>query len=156
MRTILAWMFALVVAFWGAPASATPNFPDELQSTWGLSALPDSPSPTCLLCHNNPAGGLGTATTAFGTYLRSRGAKAYDTSSLDNALAADRGEMHDSDGNGVTDYDDMVLGHDPNGSAEEDVEHPRYGCSAARGSGDVAAWFGVACVLVALRRARLR
>ena len=142
-------------------AAATPNFPDELSAQWGLSSLPTSPS--CLLCHTNPAGGLGTVTTPFGSFLRSRGLRAYDVASLRTALEADRGERHDSDGNGLPDYDDLQKGDDPNGAAGDgDVERPRYGCAvnAPRAGAPDLGGGGLLCALVVLgalrRRVRLR
>lgn len=95
-------------------AGATPNFPDALRSTWDLPALPVSPP--CLLRHSNAAGGTGTAVTPFGSFLRSRGLRAYDLASLRNALEADRGEKHDADSNGLSDDDDLRAGEDPNGA----------------------------------------
>lgn len=125
---------ALALAILGIvrEAGATPNFPDELESHYGLTSLPGSPP--CLLCHSGPAGGKGTATTPFGAYLRSRGAQSYDAASLRAALDADRGENHDSDGNGLSDYEDLRDGRNPNGSADV-PEQPRYGCVQAPASG---------------------
>lgn len=121
-------LVALVVALEGE-AQATPNFPSELESHYELTNLPGSPP--CLLCHSNAAGGKGTVTTPFGTYLLSRGARAYDAASLRRALDADRGERHDSDGDGTPDYDDLRAGRDPNGSGADDRAAPLYGCSQA-------------------------
>jgi len=129
MKRAVCLTVGLLVLLGGArSARATPNFPDELSTQWGVSSLPTSPA--CLLCHTNPAGGLGTVTTPFGSFLRSRGLRAYDVASLRTALEADRAERHDSDGNGLPDYDDLQKGDDPNGAAGDgDVERPRYGCA---------------------------
>jgi hypothetical protein len=132
-------------------ANATPEFPPFIQQYWQLSFTPD-----CTLCHTTPSGGLGTANTPFATYLRSRGLVAYDVTSLQNALDADRGERHISDGSGLDDYDALRSGHDPN--LDEGVtssETPGYGFSCAtspgRGGG-MGAWGCLLAALVWLRR----
>ena len=145
----------LAVLLAAPDAGATPNFPDALRSTWDLPALPVSPP--CLLCHSNAAGGTGTAVTPFGSFLRSRGLRAYDLASLRNALEADRGEKHDSDGNGLSDYDDLRAGEDPNGAASAGDGAPRYGCThAAGGASAPTGPFGLALVAFAwlVRRRR--
>jgi hypothetical protein len=124
---------ALFVAISGAAlatapkASATPNFPDALRSYWMTPPLPASPP--CLLCHTSSAGGLGTATAPFGSYLRSRGLRSYDVTSLHGALDADRAEGHDSNHDGVSDYDELQAGRDPSAAADGSAPRtPAYGC----------------------------
>jgi hypothetical protein len=144
---LLALSGALVAV---APsASATPNFPDELRSYWTLPPLPASPP--CLLCHTSPAGGLGTANVPFGAYLRSRGLRSYDTASLRGALDADRGERHDSNHDGVPDYDELQAGKDPSASSDGSAapRTPEYGCGQLAPGSPASPW-GVVVVLSAL------
>jgi hypothetical protein len=115
--------------------------------------------PGCLLCHTNPSGGLGTANTAFATYLRSRGLRAGDEASLRGALGAMVGEKHDTDGDGTPDADELAAGEDPNGEADTSIEPVAYGCGAhvAPASAPFAApWAVVAAALSILLRRRAR
>lgn len=77
-----------------------------------------------------PERGGGTATTAFATYLRSRGLQAGDAVSLRTALAAARGERHDSDGDGISDVEQLKAGRDPSAGAVDAAPPPEFGCSA--------------------------
>jgi hypothetical protein len=121
-RILPAIAFALGLVGIARPCCATPNFPAVVQQ-FVSSAEP----PPCTICHNNPNGGLGTVTTAFGEYMISRGLIPNDTTSLRNALSAAEGEMHDSNGDGVSDIDALREGLDPNGSGG-DPPPPGFGC----------------------------
>lgn len=112
-------------------ASASPAYPDVLKETL---ALPEAPP--CTTCHATPAGGFGTATQPFATYLKSRGLVAADVGSLQGALAAAVGEKHDSDGDGTSDVDALRAGDDPNGATDSSVPPPAYGCGARIASRD--------------------
>jgi hypothetical protein len=125
---------------WAAPARATPDFPAVIQQVVG-SAAP----PPCTICHNNPNGGLGTVTTVFGLYMRSRGLVPYDENSLRNALAAASAEQHVSNAEGIADVQALREGLDPNvglGAAptQSQLPPPDYGCGArvAPGRGESA------------------
>ena len=142
---------ALLVA---RSAQATPNFPAVVASVVGASV-----QPPCTICHNNPNGGLGTATTAFGTYMRSRGVVPYDENSLRNALAAAAAEKHDSNGDGVTDIDALKQGLDPNGASG--VAPLEYGCvgriaNARDGGGMHAIGAAIAIAFAGLMRRKRR
>ncbi|EYF06238.1 thrombospondin type 3 repeat-containing protein [Chondromyces apiculatus] len=115
-----------LVSFAAAPASATPNFPGVIATNLGLDAAPD-----CVLCHVG-ATKVGTVTTPFGVSMLSRGLVAYDEGSLSLALQALDGEEKDSDGDGVTDLDELRSGEDPNVAAGGTAPlAPEYGCSVA-------------------------
>ena len=104
---------------------ATPDFPAAIQRDLGLQA-----PPRCTICHATDAGGAGTVVQPFGVYLRSRGLRAFDESSLGDALLAAAGERHSSNGSGVSDIDALKAGQDPN-SPEGTALAPAYGCSSS-------------------------
>jgi hypothetical protein len=103
---------------------ATPNFPAAMARDLELPA-----PPRCTICHATDSGGAGTVVRPFGIYLRSRGLQAFDEESLRNALLADAGERHSSNGGGITDIDALKAGQDPNGPAATEVA-PAYGCGS--------------------------
>jgi hypothetical protein len=108
-------------------AEATPPFPPFIQQYWNLNY-----TPACTICHTTPTGGLGTANTPFGVYMRSRGLRAYDLFSLQTALDANKAEMQDSDGDGDTDYAEILSGNDPNGNAGGETPNFGFACSLAK------------------------
>lgn len=107
---------------------ATPDFPGAIQRELDLAG-----PPRCSICHATDAGGAGTVVQPFGVYLRSRGLRPFDESSLHNALLAAAGERHSSSGGGVTDIDALKAGEDPNGLAATGGANltPAYGCSSS-------------------------
>jgi hypothetical protein len=128
-----------------AAVLATPNFPGVIQQQLGLAQ-----PPRCTICHATDAGGIGTVVKPFGVYLRSRGLRAGDETSLRNALLAAAGEQHSS-GGGKTDIEALEAGQDPNGAEAADLV-PAYGCST--GGCDPA--LGALLVVLAFSRARRR
>lgn len=134
-------------------AYASPAYPGVIQSQLATARAPE-----CTICHATPSGGLGTATTGFATYLRSRGLGANDQGSLRTALEAMIGERHDTDGDGVTDLDALKAGQDPNGMTDTSVAPPKYGCGAhvasrtERGGAASGALVAVALALVTASR----
>ena len=117
---------ACFVLWLALPCNATPNFPAVVAQVSGASG-----APACTICHNNPNGGLGTATTPFAGYLRSRGLVPYDESSLKAALAADQAENHDTDSDGTPDIEALNQGLHPNGNLSA-APPPVYGCALTR------------------------
>ena len=117
-------MHAIFIA---AALFATPDFPGAIQRELDLPA-----APRCTICHASDAGGAGTVTRPFGVYLRSRGLRPFDESSLHIALLAAAGERHSSSGTGVTDIDALKAGEDPNPPQESGAGDlaPAYGCAS--------------------------
>ncbi len=105
---------------------ATPDFPGAIERELDLQA-----PPRCSVCHATEAGGAGTVVQPFGVYLRSRGLRAFDESSLHDALLAAAGERHSSSGSSVTDIDALKAGEDPNAPGGASVLTPDYGCSSS-------------------------
>ena len=157
-NALLGSLFALFEGAVAGTAHATPTFPSAVQRD--LSAMS---RPACIVCHNNPSGGLGTVTTRFGTYMLSRGLVAYDEASLQTALNAARAEKHDSNGDGTDDVAALTEGLDPNapsGGNGVSREPPGYGCGGriAPGAGldgSFAAAVAIAFAAAARRRHRL-
>jgi hypothetical protein len=123
-------------------SNATPNFPAVVQQF-----VQSQSPPSCTICHNSPNGGLGTVTTPFGKYLRSRGLVELDEGSLRNALTAAQAEGHDSNGDGVTDIEALREGLDPNGNTGG-LGPPVYGCGIGHRASRVPA--GAWAIFVAL------
>lgn len=122
-------VLGLVVAMLGLvgtpTALASPAFPGVVADELGL----ESPPP-CTLCHTVPTGGFGTADTPVGQFLRTRGLLAANVESLRTALLAAEAEGQDSDGDGVPDIEELIVGDDPN-SSDSRVPEPSFGCAAA-------------------------
>ena len=174
-RTVTFVASLLTVVGWAAAANATPNFPPYIETYFGLGSLVyadnnpagamSSSGPQCMICHNDPSGGVGTVTTNFGAYMRSRGLVSFDVSSLANALEADSAEMHVSNSQGIADVEALMMGHDPNdpgssGSATR-ASPPQYGCGAQvsssdRGAAGATPLFAVAALALGVGRRRRR
>ena|ERR1019366_1800319 len=160
--TVRVALFAAAVGTaiaWSTGAEATPDFPGVIQQVVG-SAAP----PPCTICHNNPNGGLGTVTTVFGMYMRSRGLVPYDENSLRNALAAATGEQHSSSDDGITDIQALREGRDPNAglgaaTSQAQLPPPDYGCGAhvapsSRGTSGAALFLAATAGIALVRRRR--
>lgn len=158
MRQLLAICLAGVAALAARSASATPEFPGLIQTFVGASE-----PPPCVVCHDNPAGGLGTVTTHFGTYMRSIGLVKYDDESLHAALTTDEGAKHVSNDVGVDDIDALSRGEDPNAPSTSGGGNAASGGSsggcgatvAGRRAGDLG-WGALFVVAVPLALARRR
>ena len=129
IRLVFLVSHSLAAMLWAATALATPNFPPAIQQFVG-SASP----PPCTICHNTPVGGLGTATTTFGMYMKSLGVMPFDLGSLQTALMAAQMAKHVSNTEGVTDIDALRMGLDPNNPNATGMSGgeppPAYGCGA--------------------------
>src|SRR6188768_1756773 len=89
-------------------ARASHSFPENVQSEW---QLPETPA--CTLCHQTLLGGFGTATKPFGRALLKNGATAVDANALRNALRKLQADESDVDHDGISDYDELQTGTDP-------------------------------------------
>jgi hypothetical protein len=156
-RARLAVFFACAV-FCASPriASASPNFPAELQKEWDLPTAPG-----CIVCHQNDLGGVGTATKPFARSLQRKGLVQEDIGSLDTALAALKAQNTDSDGDGISDIDELQMGTDPNDGPGTFDQYPipMTGCAMSVPSRSSALPFGLlagayACVARGRRKAR--
>jgi hypothetical protein len=110
-------MVACSISLLGArAASATPEFPDAVASTWKVKA------PDCTLCHGDDSLTVPKhVTTLVGRWFFGKGLTPYADSTLKTLLEESRKSSQDSDGDGISDYEELVDGTDPN---ERDVEAP--------------------------------
>jgi len=128
------------------------QFADELALHWMLPY-----DPPCRLCHIQGTTGPGTLSTPFVMSLRAHGfdgSRASLVTSLD-AVAADG---TDSDGDGVSDHDELSADRDPNTAANVPLGPggPNYGCATTPpGYDGNLGWLGLvagACLIVSRGR----
>jgi len=102
-------------------ASAKPEFPEALEKNLGLKCVP-----TCLLCHNDPAGGEDHLRDAQKSALYML--LAQETKPGDAQLQIVR--AMDSDNDGVDDLTEIKAGRDPLVFGDSSICSPSYGCGA--------------------------
>lgn len=103
-------------------ALAKPNFPNQIKQHLGLAS-----EPGCILCHGSDAGG-GPVSQPFGQAMLAAGLTASGGDSLTGALDKLAADKTDSDGNGISDIDEIKQGLDPN----PDKPPIQYGCGGGR------------------------
>lgn len=138
-----------------ASAFASSTYPSALADASGMPC-----TPTCTVCHETNSGGSGTVVQAFGMAMMDRGltggsqvdlvTSAFDTLSADGV---------DSDGDGVTDADELAAGDNPNDDTTfcggDAPLTPTYGCfNSAQSPVTGLAVLGAAAVVALGRRRR--
>jgi len=123
-----------------ANVRAMPTFPGEIQSHLQLSYTPQ-----CTLCHGSVTGG-GPVVQPFGEAMLAAGLTVSGGSTLTNALDTLKRNKTDSNGNGISDIDELVAGNNPN----PDKPPIKYGCGAKIAPGSPVGWHVPILALVAM------
>ena len=140
-RTLRLALAALAALLPLSGARASRQLPGQVENALGLGY-----SIQCSLCHVEGKTGNGAALTPFAVNARAhgmtgsggggRGGISSPTSNIATTLAKLATDQVDSDGDGVTDIDELKAGHDPNVFGPVPLQYePAYGCTSARGIG---------------------
>ena len=141
-RLIAAALLVSALMAVAAPASAFPEYPAAVQDALTLSC-----APPCLLCHDTPSGGLGTANQPFVSSLSCFGSINLKNVGLRDMTTILQGletlpcrtpanacmpmgmTPCDTDGDGTTDVEELKNDTNPNPGGA-DLACPHYGCGA--------------------------
>lgn len=115
-----------------ASVGAEPDYPEVVQEATGLTC----PAP-CTLCHTRESGGL-TYITPFGRRIWTLGIRPSHPETVATTLRCMRerncpsapGEVFDTDGDGVSDVDELDQGRHPGRAGDIAVCGASYGCGA--------------------------
>ena len=128
-RKLVLWAGLAVAIVITGPrgAAAKEEFPGRIAADLGAPE-----APPCGLCHQNGKTGGDTLVTPFAWAMRARGLTG--EGSLDQALARVQADRVDSDGDGITDTDEIIAGTDPNSAASSPSTpgspgDPQLGCA---------------------------
>ena len=126
--TLVICLTLLTVMGLTVVAQAKERFPGEIAQHLGASA-----APPCGVCHEYGKTGGDTLVTPFAWAMRARGMTG-GGGSLTDALDRMRTDAVDSDGDGVTDINELIVGTDPNSAASSPASpgsfvDPQLGCA---------------------------
>jgi len=148
------WKALAVAAVLSAPAAAAAH--EEFPGVIAFTLEGDAPAhtPPCSVCHLGGKTAGTTVWTPFAWAMRLRGMGG-EASTVSAAVLKVQADRVDSDGDGVTDADEIVAGTDPNNAGvATDLQDPRLGCNAGgrRPSGRLGLAVAFAAVMLIRRR----
>lgn len=94
-------------------AAASSDFPSIVAKQWNISGrLAGASAQGCTLCHKNDDGGFGTVNRAFGVTMHTRlHVVGGEPDTLRSALDNDKSHALDSDGDEISDWQELAVDH---------------------------------------------